>query len=132
MREKIRQFFSPQRLRFMAVGLIMALCNLGVMLVLVEVLDFNELIVNWCRLVVMTPIRFVVYRRIVWIDERAGLTQFGRYLVHKSGSIVVKQIVYTTLVAFGMAYWVAYLVCILVKGTTNYKALNTFVFRKRP
>lgn len=132
MREIFRQFFNPQRLRFMAVGLVMTAINLTIMLFFVEVLDCNMLVVNLWRMIGMTFVRFGALRQIVWSDtELPILAQLLRYLANRAFSIAAKQGLYLLLISAGVSYWAAYLVCTALKGIANYKTLSSFVFRKR-
>jgi putative flippase GtrA len=115
----------------MATGVVLGIINLVLLFCMIELLDWNDVTSNVARTILMTPVRFVVHRRKTWRD-RAHLRmwpQLRRYIALKGTSIVVKQGVYAVLVFFGLPYWLAYIVCSLCKGSTNYALLDKVVFR---
>ena len=124
---------SIARRRYMMVGTVMSGLNVGLLVLLVDLLIIPAAIANVSRTVVTTQIHFCIHRWYTWrgLDERAAWPfwqQWRRFHVLRAGSIAVQQSAFFLLVSIGVHHLIAYFSLIIAIGLVNLKYAEKFVW----
>ena len=130
--KKLRGLSVAKR-RYAVVGTTMSCLNIGVLMLLVDVLAIQPVISNVSRTIATTQIHFCAHRWYTWrrIDERAALPfwqQWRRFHVLRVVSTAIQQSAFFVLVTVGVHHVIAYFLCITAMTVVNFTQSEKFIF----
>jgi len=118
--------------KFGLVGGLVALIGIGVLYVLVDILSVERNAAYFAQAVISLQLNFNLNDRFTWADRRgqngAYWSRWLKYHTARMLTVVVNQIVFALLTAFGVHYLAACVACLALATGFNYFASDRFVF----
>lgn len=130
--ERMRGLSVAKR-RYAIVGTGMSCLNIGMLMLLVDVLAIAPVVANISRTIGTTQIHFCAHRWYTWrkLDERASRPfwqQWRRFHVLRIGSTAIQQFTFFLLVNMGVYHLIAYFMCITAMTVVNFTQSEKFIF----